>query len=111
MGLNILKSMRNEKSDLDLAWKMLDNARAIVEKSPADQNMEKVKIFSALAATSMERGILSNIYFILLITVLNLIGELLEGLEQEFSTPTPAGSEVAIASKAGDEQNAGNSMP
>jgi hypothetical protein len=70
MGLNILKSMRNEKSDLDLAWKMLDNARAIVEKSPADQNMEKVKIFSALAATSMERGILSNIYFSLLVTVL-----------------------------------------
>lgn len=44
-----------DDSDLDLAWKMLDIARAIVEKNP-DNTMEKVKIFSALAEVSMERG-------------------------------------------------------
>lgn len=45
-------------SDLDLAWKMLENARAIVEKSP-NHTMQKVKIFSALAAVFMERGSLN----------------------------------------------------
>lgn len=46
-------------SDLDLAWKMLENARAIVEKSP-NHTMQKVKIFSALAAVFMEREDIDN---------------------------------------------------
>ncbi|KAM0881457.1 hypothetical protein ACQ4PT_032934 [Festuca glaucescens] len=41
-------------SDLDLAWKMLDIARAIVAKSP-EKTMEKVDIFCALAEVSMKR--------------------------------------------------------
>ena len=49
-----------DDSDLDLAWKMLDISRAIVEKNP-DSTMEKVKIFSALAEVSMERGILCHL--------------------------------------------------
>uniref|UniRef100_A0ACD5UZF8 Uncharacterized protein n=1 Tax=Avena sativa TaxID=4498 RepID=A0ACD5UZF8_AVESA len=48
-----------DDSDLDLAWKMLDIARAIVEKNP-DNTMEKVKIFSALAEVSMEREDIDN---------------------------------------------------
>ncbi|KAG8081355.1 hypothetical protein GUJ93_ZPchr0007g4120 [Zizania palustris] len=48
-----------DDSDLDQAWKMLDIARAIVEKSP-DDTMEKVKIFSALAEVSMEREDIDN---------------------------------------------------
>lgn len=48
-----------EDSDLDLAWKMLDIARAIVEKTP-DNTMEKVNIFSALAEVSMEREDIDN---------------------------------------------------
>jgi len=44
-----------EDSDLDLAWKMLDIARAIVEKSP-ENTMEKVKIYSALGEVALERG-------------------------------------------------------
>ncbi|XP_042383248.1 NASP-related protein sim3-like [Zingiber officinale] len=43
-----------DESDLDLAWKMLDVARAIVEKQPGD-TMEKVNILAALAEVSMER--------------------------------------------------------
>uniref|UniRef100_A0A0D9WV29 Tetratricopeptide SHNi-TPR domain-containing protein n=1 Tax=Leersia perrieri TaxID=77586 RepID=A0A0D9WV29_9ORYZ len=43
-----------DDSDLDQAWKMLDIARAIIEKSP-DDTLEKAKIFSALAEVSMER--------------------------------------------------------
>ncbi|KAL3640252.1 hypothetical protein CASFOL_015220 [Castilleja foliolosa] len=43
-----------DESDLDLAWKMLDIARAIVEKLPAD-TMEKVDILSALAEVALER--------------------------------------------------------
>lgn len=43
-----------DDSDLDLAWKMLDVARAIVEKSPED-TIEKVNIFAALGEVSMER--------------------------------------------------------
>ncbi|KAG0464952.1 hypothetical protein HPP92_019116 [Vanilla planifolia] len=43
-----------EDSDLDFAWKMLDIARAIVEKNPED-SMEKVNIFAALGEVSMER--------------------------------------------------------
>ncbi|CAM0905245.1 unnamed protein product [Alopecurus aequalis] len=48
-----------DDSDLDLAWKMLDIARAIVEKN-SDNTMEKVKIFSALAEVSMEREDIDN---------------------------------------------------
>ncbi|KAJ8460041.1 hypothetical protein OPV22_032967 [Ensete ventricosum] len=43
-----------DESDLDLAWKMLDVARAIVEKSTGN-TMEKVNILAALAEVSMER--------------------------------------------------------
>ncbi|KAJ6813563.1 NASP-related protein sim3 [Iris pallida] len=43
-----------DDSDLDLAWKMLDVARAIVEKSPEDTIL-KVNILSALGEVSMER--------------------------------------------------------
>jgi nuclear autoantigenic sperm protein len=44
-----------EDNDLDHSWKMLDIARAIVEKSP-ENTMEKVKIYSALAEVATERG-------------------------------------------------------
>ncbi|PNT26888.1 hypothetical protein POPTR_007G034200v4 [Populus trichocarpa] len=43
-----------EESDLDLAWKMLDVARAIAEKHPGD-TMDKVDILSALAEVALER--------------------------------------------------------
>ncbi|KAL7606045.1 hypothetical protein Lser_V15G20491 [Lactuca serriola] len=43
-----------DESDLDLAWKMLDVARAISEKQPGD-TMEKVDILSALAEVALER--------------------------------------------------------
>ncbi|XP_073124943.1 NASP-related protein sim3 isoform X2 [Henckelia pumila] len=43
-----------EESDLDLAWKMLDVSRAIVEKHSGD-TMEKVDILSALAEVALER--------------------------------------------------------
>nr|XP_010909346.1 protein HGV2 isoform X2 [Elaeis guineensis] len=43
-----------DDSDLDLAWKMLDVARAIVEKRPED-SVEKVNILAALGEVSMER--------------------------------------------------------
>ncbi|KAG6514845.1 hypothetical protein ZIOFF_025220 [Zingiber officinale] len=49
-----LKDEEPEGEDLDLAWKMLDVARAIVEKQPGD-TMEKVNILAALAEVSMER--------------------------------------------------------
>uniref|UniRef100_A0A0E0LGJ7 Tetratricopeptide SHNi-TPR domain-containing protein n=1 Tax=Oryza punctata TaxID=4537 RepID=A0A0E0LGJ7_ORYPU len=49
----------DDDSDLDQAWKMLDIARAIVEKSP-DDTLEKAKIFSALAEVSMEREDIDN---------------------------------------------------
>ena len=44
-----------DESDLDLAWKMLDVARAIAEKQSGD-TMEKVDILSALAEVALERG-------------------------------------------------------
>lgn len=44
-----------DDSDLDLAWKMLDLARAIAEKNPND-TMEKVDILSALGEVALERG-------------------------------------------------------
>ncbi|CAA7399479.1 unnamed protein product [Spirodela intermedia] len=43
-----------DDSDLDLAWKMLDIARAIVEKSPED-TIEKVNILAALGEVAVER--------------------------------------------------------
>ncbi|KAF5752936.1 NASP-related protein sim3 [Tripterygium wilfordii] len=43
-----------DESDLDLAWKMLDVARAIAEKHPGD-TMDKVDILSALAEVALER--------------------------------------------------------
>nr|XP_043615526.1 protein HGV2 [Erigeron canadensis] len=43
-----------DESDLDLAWKMLDVARAISERQPGD-TMEKVDILSALAEVALER--------------------------------------------------------
>lgn len=46
-----------DETDLDLAWKMLDVARAIVEKHSGD-TMEKVDILSALAEVALERGLL-----------------------------------------------------
>ena len=44
-----------DESDLDLAWKMLDVARLIVEKQ-SDDTLEKVDILSALAEVALERG-------------------------------------------------------
>lgn len=43
-----------DESDLDLAWKMLDVARAIVEKH-SGETMEKVDILSSLAEVALER--------------------------------------------------------
>ncbi|KAG8384494.1 hypothetical protein BUALT_Bualt04G0123500 [Buddleja alternifolia] len=43
-----------DESDLDLAWKMLDVARAIVEKH-SGETMEKMDILSALAEVALER--------------------------------------------------------
>lgn len=45
-----------DESDLDLAWKMLDVARVIVENHSGD-TMEKVDILSALAEVALERGL------------------------------------------------------
>lgn len=49
-----LSEADEDESDLDLAWKMLDVARAIVEKQAGD-TMEKVDILSALAEVAVER--------------------------------------------------------
>ncbi|XP_077224052.1 tetratricopeptide repeat (TPR)-like superfamily protein [Tasmannia lanceolata] len=43
-----------DESDLDLAWKLLDVARVIVEKQSVD-TMEKVNILAALGEVSLER--------------------------------------------------------
>ena len=45
-----------DDSDLDLAWKMLDVARAIAEKHSGD-TIDKVDVLSALAEVALERGI------------------------------------------------------
>ena len=50
-----------EESDLDLAWKMLDVARAIAEKHPGD-TMDKVDILSALAEVALERGLFMHLF-------------------------------------------------
>lgn len=52
-----------DESDLDMAWKMLDIARAITEKQSTD-TMVKVDILCALAEISLERGI-SYIFLVL----------------------------------------------
>ena len=57
-----------DESDLDLAWKMLDVARAIVEKHSAADTMEKVDILSALAEVALERGQSICVFFIFLIS-------------------------------------------
>ncbi|MBA0559652.1 hypothetical protein Golob_016605 [Gossypium lobatum] len=44
-----------DESDLDLAWKMLDVARAIAEKQQLGDTMEIVDILSALAEVALER--------------------------------------------------------
>ncbi|GAV90998.1 TPR_1 domain-containing protein/SHNi-TPR domain-containing protein, partial [Cephalotus follicularis] len=49
-----LAEAEEDDSDLDLAWKMLDVARAIAERHPGD-TMEKVDILSVLAEVSLER--------------------------------------------------------
>ncbi|XP_010316172.1 NASP-related protein sim3 isoform X2 [Solanum lycopersicum] len=43
-----------DETDLDLAWKLLDVARAIAEKHAGD-TMEKVDVLSALAEVALER--------------------------------------------------------
>lgn len=52
-----------DESDLDLSWKMLDIARAIVGKQFGD-TMEKVDILSALAEVALERGQSANLHFV-----------------------------------------------
>lgn len=44
-----------DETDLDLAWKMLDVARAIIEKQHSGDTMEKVEVLSALAEVALER--------------------------------------------------------
>ncbi|KAL5819481.1 hypothetical protein ACOSQ4_023323 [Xanthoceras sorbifolium] len=51
---DLAEAADEDESDLDLAWKMLDVARAIAEKHSGD-TMEKVDILSALAEVSLER--------------------------------------------------------
>ncbi|TYG45959.1 hypothetical protein ES288_D11G217600v1 [Gossypium darwinii] len=50
------EDMDESELDLDLAWKMLDTARAIAEKQQLGDTMEKVDILSALAEVDLERG-------------------------------------------------------
>lgn len=45
-----------DESDLDLAWKMLDVARAIAEKQHVGDTLEKVDVLAALAEVALERG-------------------------------------------------------
>ncbi|KAH1082192.1 hypothetical protein J1N35_021953 [Gossypium stocksii] len=55
---DVIEAEANEdvdESDLDLAWKMLDIARAIAEKQQLGDTMEKVDILSALAEVDLER--------------------------------------------------------
>ncbi|PPD71985.1 hypothetical protein GOBAR_DD31113 [Gossypium barbadense] len=49
------EDMDESELDLDLAWKMLDTARAIAEKQQLGDTMEKVDILSALAEVDLER--------------------------------------------------------
>lgn len=52
-----LAEAEEDESDLDLAWKMLDLARAISEKH-SRETIDMVDILSALAEVSLERGII-----------------------------------------------------
>lgn len=52
-----------DESDLDLAWKMLDVARAIVEKQSVN-TMEQVDILSTLADVALERGIFMLLFIL-----------------------------------------------
>lgn len=61
-----------DESDLDLAWKMLDIARAIVEKASGD-TMEKVDILSALAEVALERGLFFSPLFPPVVSCYNII--------------------------------------
>lgn len=54
-GEDVEGEEEGDESDLDLAWKMLDVARAIVEKQPED-TLQKVEILEALGEVSLERG-------------------------------------------------------
>lgn len=58
-----------DETDLDLAWKMLDVARAIVEKHSGD-TMEKVDILSSLAEVALERGSCLCFYLFVLMRVI-----------------------------------------
>uniref|UniRef100_A0A8I7BAD5 Uncharacterized protein n=1 Tax=Hordeum vulgare subsp. vulgare TaxID=112509 RepID=A0A8I7BAD5_HORVV len=51
-----------DDSDLDLAWKMLNVARAIVTKSPV-MTMENFNIFHALAEVCKKRGNFSYVHY------------------------------------------------
>ncbi|KAJ1415247.1 Tetratricopeptide-like helical domain superfamily [Sesbania bispinosa] len=88
-----------DESDLDLAWKMLDIARAIVEKQSVN-TVEQVDILSALAEVAMERGLS------------NELEKKLEDLQQLVSNPKSILSEILgiAAAKAGSgkESSAGN---
>lgn len=50
-----------EDSDLDLAWKMLESARVILDKQ--EDTVEKVDVISALGDVSLERGRLIKLKF------------------------------------------------
>lgn len=69
VGDNVCEVEEEDESDLDLAWKMLDVARAIVEKQSGD-TMEKVDILSALAEVALERGLYTLFWISFLIFLL-----------------------------------------
>lgn len=69
VGDSVCEVEEEDESDLDLAWKMLDVARAIVEKQSGD-TMEKVDILSALAEVALERGLYTLFWISFLIFLL-----------------------------------------
>ncbi|KAL6587628.1 hypothetical protein OROMI_000606 [Orobanche minor] len=106
-----------DESDLDLAWKMLDVARAIVEKLPGD-SMEKVDILSSLAEVALEREDVETSLsdYSKALSMLErlvepdsrLIAELLEDLQQLVSNPKHAladilGMMISAKAKATEE--------
>ncbi|KAL6499210.1 hypothetical protein OROHE_026238 [Orobanche hederae] len=92
-----------DESDLDLAWKMLDVARAIVEKLSGD-SMEKVDILSSLAEVALEREDVETSLsdYSKALSMLErlvepdsrLIAELLEDLQQLVSNPKHALADI-----------------